>query len=134
MVPDTPAKKSAGVSPAGRAGGRTRASGFDDFARRWSPILRAGQLSVCRALYELTHSAGETECFTSIPKLAHAAGLKERQCYNVIAQLEQLGFIERPEFFNTADKKGTIFRLHLSPQSPADISGRRYHIGSDDIE
>ncbi len=86
-------------------------------------------MSVCRVLFEMTHAVGQQECFTSMPKLASAAGLKERQCYNVVAQLEQLGFIERPEIFNTPTKKGTIFRLFLSPQNPTPGSNRRYHIG-----
>src|ERR1044071_2233113 len=76
-VQDTPAKSSAGVSrrsavpvqntPATpRAGGSaagvasvtsgienvTEAS-FGDFSRRWSPILRSGQMSVCRALFDM---------------------------------------------------------------------------------
>jgi hypothetical protein len=67
-----------------------------------------------------------------MPKLAAAAGLKERQCYNVVAQLELLGFIERPEIFNTPTKKGTVFRLFLSPQTPAVEPNRRYHIGGEE--
>jgi hypothetical protein len=105
---------------------------FGSFSKRWAPILRSGQMSVCRVLFEMTHEVGEAECFTSMPKLAAAAGLKERQCYNVVAQLELLGFIERPEIFNTPTKKGTIFRLFLSPQVPAAGSNRRYHIGGEE--
>jgi hypothetical protein len=101
---------------------------FGDFAKRWAPILRSGQMSVCRILFEMTYALGQTECFTSMPKLAAAAGLKERQCYNVVAQLELLGFIERPDIYNTPTKKGTVFRLFLSPQAPSG-SNRRYHIG-----
>ena len=89
-------------------------------------------MSVCRVLFEQTYAVGQTECFTSMPKLAAAAGLKERQCYNVVAQLELLGFIERPEIFNTPTKKGTVFRLFLSPQEPPADSNRRYHIGEGD--
>jgi hypothetical protein len=89
-------------------------------------------MSVCRVLFEMTHEVGEAECFTSMPKLAAAAGLKERQCYNVVAQLELLGFIERPEIFNTPTKKGTVFRLFLSPQVPAAGANRRYHIGGEE--
>ena len=131
---DTPAKRVAGVVnpevvrsplvPETIAG-----ISFGEFSKRWSPILRSGQMSVCRVLFEMTYQVGQTECFTSMPKLAAAAGLKERQCYNVIAQLELLGFIERPEIFNTPTKKGTIFRLFLSPQTPGAGSNRRYHIG-----
>lgn len=105
---------------------------FGEFSRRWSPILRSGQMSVCRVLFEMTYEAGEIECFTSMPKLAAAAGLKERQCYNVVGQLELLGFIERPEIFNTPTKKGTVFRLFLTPQSPTAESNRRYHIGGEE--
>jgi hypothetical protein len=106
---------------------------FGDFSKRWSPILRSGQMSVCRVLFELTYEVGQKECFTSMPKLAAAAGIKERQCYNVVAQLEQLGFIARPEIFNTPTKKGTVFRLFLSPQDPAATGlNRRYHIGEGD--
>lgn len=107
------------------------AMAFGDFAKRWSPILRSGQMSVCRVLFAMTHAVGQTECFTSMPKLAAAAGLKERQCYNVVAQLELLGFVERPDIYNTPTKKGTVFRLYLSPQAPSG-SSRRYHIGGED--
>ena len=89
-------------------------------------------MSVCRVLFELTFCQGRTECFTSMPKLAAAAGLKERQCYNVVAQLEQLGFIERPEIFNTPTQKGTIFRLSIEPRPPGVRSERRYHIGAEE--
>jgi hypothetical protein len=105
---------------------------FEDFAKRWAPILRSGQMSVCRILYEMTYVLGQTECFTSMPKLAAAAGLRERQCYNIIAQLELLGFIERPDIYNTPTKKGTVFRLYLSPQAPS--GSRRYHIGGENSD
>jgi hypothetical protein len=130
----TPAQNIAGVVRPDIVGStlapdKVAAITFGDFSRRWSPILRSGQMSVCRVLFDMTYEVGQTECFTSMPKLAAAAGLKERQCYNVIAQLELLGFVERPEIFNTQTKKGTIFRLFLSPQTPAAESNRRYHIG-----
>ena len=104
---------------------------FAEFSRRWSPILRSGQMGVCRALFEMTYEAGLTECFTSMPRLAEAAGLKERQCYNVVGQLELLGFIERPEIFNTPTQKGTVFRLNVEPRPPSDRAERRYHIGGE---
>jgi hypothetical protein len=152
----TPARKNAGVSPAQPAAinstpahkiagvastvipdthaarNKSQSASFGDFSRRWAPILRSGQMSVCRVLFEMTYAVGDAECFTSMPKLAAAAGLKERQCYNVVAQLELLGFIERPEIFNTPTKKGTVFRLFLSPQAPASEPNRRYHIGGEE--
>ncbi|HEY0171643.1 MAG TPA: hypothetical protein VGB98_11525 [Pyrinomonadaceae bacterium] len=130
---DTPAMQGAGVPAASREAASVEPStiGFAEFSRRWSPILRSGQMGVCRALFEMTYEVGQTECFTSMPRLAEAAGLKERQCYNVVGQLELLGFIERPDVFNTSTQKGTIFRLHLEPRPPASRAERRYHIGGE---
>ena len=135
-VVDTPAMLSAGVSmreASGAAGGALTIT-FAEFSRRWSPILRSGQMGVCRALFEMTYESGLTECFTSMPRLAEAAGLRERQCYNVVGQLELLGFIERPEIFNTPTQKGTVFRLHMEPRPPAGRAERRYHIGGEGKE
>lgn len=139
----SPSKKGASSTPAPNIAGVSKDTSpspvsathfFGDFSKRWSPILRSGQMSVCRALFEMTYSLGLSECFTSMPKLAAAAGLKERQCYNVVSQLEQLGFIDRPEIYNTPTKKGTVFRLHLAPQFNPSGPGRRYHIGGEDSE
>ena len=132
-VVDTPASEIAGVSSAKTsvAANQEQSITFAEFSRRWSPILRSGQMGVCRALFEMTYEAGLTECFTSMPRLAEAAGLKERQCYNVVGQLELLGFIERPEIFNTPTQKGTVFRLNLEPRPPTDRVERRYHIGGE---
>jgi hypothetical protein len=129
----TPAPEIAGVSLAGTSQAVSEASPitFAEFSKRWSPILRSGQMGVCRALFEMTYEAGLTECFTSMPRLAEAAGLKERQCYNVVSQLELLGFIERPEIFNTPTQKGTVFRLNVEPRPPSDRAERRYHIGGE---
>ncbi|HEY0079234.1 MAG TPA: hypothetical protein VGB73_11355 [Pyrinomonadaceae bacterium] len=128
----TPATSITGVSNDVSPAPVSTPQSFGEFSKRWSPILRSGQMSVCRALFEMTHAVGQFECFTSMPKLALAAGLKERQCYNVVGQLEQLGFIDRPEIYNTPTKKGTVFRLHLSPQINPTGAGRRYHIGGED--
>ena len=130
---DTPAQDVAGVNASATSTSKSfGGASFGDFSKRWAPILRSGQMSVCRALFDLTYGVGQTECFTSMPKLAAAAGLKERQCYNVVAQLELLGFIERPEIFNTPTKKGTVFRLFLTPQTPTAGLNRRYHIGGEE--
>jgi hypothetical protein len=133
-INDTPAPEIAGVSSTvetPRVTGGELPTTFAEFSRRWSPILRSGQMGVCRALFEMIYEAGLTECFTSMPRLAEAAGLKERQCYNVVGQLELLGFIERPEIFNTPTQKGTVFRLNIEPRPPADRAERRYHIGGE---
>jgi hypothetical protein len=133
---DTPVMSNAGVSMADNEApdAASPTISYAEFSRRWSPILRSGQMGVCRALFEMTYEVGLAECFTSMPKLAEAAGLKERQCYNVVGQLELLGFIERPEVFNTSTQKGTIFRLYMEPRPPASRSERRYHIGGEEKE
>lgn len=130
---NTPATEIAGVSllRTSEIAAEALSITFAEFSKRWSPILRSGQMGVCRALFEMTYEAGLTECFTSMPRLAEAAGLKERQCYNVVGQLELLGFIERPEIFNTPTQKGTIFRLNIEPRPPSDRAERRYHIGGE---
>lgn len=129
---ETPAMRSAGVvAELPVTPEQPPAYTFAEFSRRWSPILRSGQMGVCRALFEMTYEQGKTECFTSMPRLADAAGLKERQCYNVIGQLELLGFIERPDIFNTPTQKGTVFRLYMEPRPPAGRAQRRYHIGGE---
>jgi hypothetical protein len=130
----TPASNIAGVSKDTLISPGAAPQIFGDFSKRWAPILRSGQMSVCRVLFEMTHSIGQTECFTSMSKLAAAAGIKERQCYNIVSQLEQLGFIDRPEIYNTSTKKGTVFRLYLSPQLDSSGADRRYHIGGEDSE
>jgi hypothetical protein len=126
-----PANKDAGeILPRDTKPDAETANSFEDFVKTWARILRPGQISVCRILFKMTYAIGQTEFFTSMPKLAAAAGLKERQCYNIITQLELLGFVERPDIYNTPTRKGTVFRLYLTPHAPPG-GGRRYHIGSD---
>src|SRR5215208_4463308 len=69
---DTPASEIAGVSSTltSEVTGEAPPITFAEFSRRWSPILRSGQMGVCRALFEMTYAAGLTECFTSMPRLA----------------------------------------------------------------
>ena len=81
------------------------------------------------SLSHMTHALGTDRCLTSMPKLASAAGVSERQTYNVVKELEKHGFIERPETFNTPTKKGTIFRLNLTRQVSPTGTNRRYHYG-----
>jgi len=95
---------------------------------QWRPFLTEAQMCVLEALYNMTHARGIAECLTSMPKLAAAAGVSERQTYNVVKELENNGFIERPETFNTPTKKGTVFRLLLSRRTTPGPE-RRYHFG-----
>lgn len=101
---------------------------FDAHFGQWRPFLSEAQMCVLEALYNMTHAKGISECLTSMPKLAAASGVSERQTYNVVKELERTGFIERPETFNTPTKKGTVFRLLLSRRTTPSPT-RRYHFG-----
>lgn len=94
-------------------------SSFADFAARWKHGMRKGQLKVCEVLYQKTYAVGETECVTSFSELGRLSGLKMRQCFNIIAQLEALKFVERAKSENTSNKKdqGSIIRFFLFPKN-----------------
>ena len=98
---------------------------FEKHFGQWRPFLPEGQLYILEALFNLTHAVGGEQCMSSMPKLAAAAGISERQTYNVVKELERLGFVERLVTFNTRAKKGTIFRLNLSRNSLDPASGER---------
>lgn len=103
-------------------------SAFDAHFGQWKPFLTEAQMCVLEALYNMTHAEGADECLTSMPKLAAASGVSERQTYNVVRELERNGFIERPMTFNTPTKKGTVFRLLLSRRTTPGPE-RQYHYG-----
>jgi hypothetical protein len=94
-------------------------SSFEEFAERWKHGLRKGQLKVCEVLYQKTYALGAAECVTSFSELGRLSGLKMRQCFNIIAQLEALKFVERAKSETTSNKKdqGSILRFFLFPKS-----------------
>ena len=108
---------------------REHSDAFEGIFGQWRPFLSEAQMYILEALYNMTHAVGADRCLTSMPKLAAAAGVSERQTYNVVKELEKHGFIERPETFNTPTKKGTIFRLNLTRQTTPMGANRRYHYG-----
>jgi DNA-binding MarR family transcriptional regulator len=106
---------------------RERSVAFEEHFGQWRPFLSEGQMCILEALYDMTHAKGTDNCMSSMPKLAAAAGVSERQTYNVVKELEKNGFIERPETFNTPTKKGTIFRLNLTRRATLTVPDRHYH-------
>jgi hypothetical protein len=92
-------------------------SSFEEFAERWKHGLRKGQLKICEVLYQKTYAVGEIECVTSFSELGRLSGLKMRQCFNIIAQLEALRFVERSRSAATSNKKdqGSVIRFYLYP-------------------
>lgn len=92
-------------------------SSFAEFAERWKHGLRKGQLKICEVLYQKTYAVGQTECVTSFSELGNLSGLKMRQCFNIIAQLEALRFVERSRSSATSNKKdqGSVIRFYLYP-------------------
>lgn len=97
-----------------------RGASFEHFRQKYGPLLGRSRLAVCEALYDLSHGLGQQECFYSVGKLAEATGFTDRYLFKLVGQLESYGFIEKVEIFNTATKKGTLFRLHLEPVIKAD--------------
>jgi hypothetical protein len=110
---------SGGAAPTaqGPAHGDVTVSSFEEFAERWKHGLRKGQLKICEVLYQKTYAVGQTECVTSFAELGRLSGLKMRQCFNIIAQLEALKFVERTRSAATSNKKdqGSVIRFHLYP-------------------
>lgn len=94
-------------------------SSFEEFTERWKHGMRKGQLKVCEVLYYKTHALGETECVTSFSEMGRLSGLKIRQCFNIIAQLEALKFVERTKSEASSNKKdqGSLIRFFLFPKS-----------------
>lgn len=92
-------------------------SSFEEFAERWRHGLRKGQLKICEVLYQKTYAVGQTECVTSFSELGRLSGLQMRQCFNIIAQLEALRFVERARSSSTSNKKdqGSVIRFYLYP-------------------
>ena len=108
---------------------REHSGAFEAHFGQWRPFLPEAQMCVLEALFNMTHAVGRDRCLTSMPKVAAAAGISERQTYNVVKELEKYGFVERPETFNTPTKEGTVFRLHLNRQTSLSGVNRRYHYG-----
>lgn len=104
-----------------------KAAEFKEYFGQWEPFLTEGQVKVLRALFEMTHAIGRSECLTSTSRLAAAAGMSVRQTSAIARDLEKLGFISRPETFNTRTKKGTVFELFLTRQNSPSTPKRHYH-------
>jgi hypothetical protein len=119
-IHEAPARRGATSPPPAARGADaqdTPITSFEEFAERWRHGLRKGQLKICEVLYQKTYAVGQTKCVTSFSELGRLSGLKMRQCFNVIAQLEALKFVERARSEGTSNKKdqGSVIRFHLFP-------------------
>jgi hypothetical protein len=90
-------------------------SGFREFERRWSPVLRQGQMKVCEALYKNTIALGCAEYDTSLSRLGGEVGLQVRQVRNLLGQLQVMGFVVREEITHNQRTLGTRIRFFLDP-------------------
>jgi hypothetical protein len=110
---------------------------FEEFEAHWGLMLRsggrAGKLRICEVLYKNTYTLGVETFFTSYEKLAKLTQLAKKQCSINIKQLENLGFVERVNIFNTATRQGTEFRLHLNPLPPSARQTPPYHCYDEDL-
>jgi hypothetical protein len=105
----------------------TQVREFEECYGEWIPFLTKGQEKVLRALFALTYAIGREECMTSTSQLAAAADMSLRQTASVAGDLERLGFLTRPETYNTRTRKGTIFRLFLTRQTDPPRVRRQYY-------
>jgi hypothetical protein len=94
-------------------------SSFQAFVERWKPGLHRGQLKMCEVLFNKTYAVGRTDCETSFSVLMRESGLSRRQSFQVISELEKMGFVERLTTPKHSTRKGTgsHIRLHLTPKT-----------------
>jgi len=94
-------------------------SSFQAFVERWKPGLHRGQLKMCGVLFNMTYAVGRTDCETSFSVLMHESGLSRRQSFQVISELEKMGFVERLTTPKHSTRKGTgsNIRFHLEPKA-----------------
>lgn len=108
-------------APTGRKNSQPSAfnPSFQAFVDRWKHGLRRGQLRMCEVLFNKTHAIGLTECETSFSVLMHESGLSRRQAFQIMSELEKMGFVERLEIARHSTRKGTgsHIRFHLTPKS-----------------
>jgi hypothetical protein len=92
---------------------------FQAFVDRWKHGLRRGQLKMCEVLFNKTYAVGLTECETSFSVLMREAGLSRRQSFQIISELEKMGFVERLATLKHSTRKGTgsLIRFHLTPKA-----------------
>ena len=92
---------------------------FTDFASQWGHLLKFGKqdgkLRVCQVIFNNTHALGLDSFLSSYDQLGKLTNLSKKACQLIVSQLELSGFIERLAVYNTASRKGTLFRLHLFP-------------------
>jgi hypothetical protein len=114
---DKRAATAAPPSPAPQAEA-TAAPSFEVWSRRWSPWLkRGGSIKVCEAFFELTHTRGSAECFTSNSAIMELTGLSRAQCIRNIHYLIEMGFLDELSEVNNREAKGTYYRFNLVPRS-----------------
>lgn len=110
---------------------RSHIISLEEFVLQWGFFLKSGnrngKMRICEVLYNNTYALDKETYFTSYEKLAKVAGLEKRQCAINIRQLEDLGFVERLNIYNTATRQGTEFKLHLSQLPPQSRRTPQHH-------
>jgi hypothetical protein len=110
------------ATPAPRAtvAGFTRVS--NDLLDRVLPTLDTYDQVVLVRLYRLSRGFSSDTCRVSVPTLAKACNISERQARKSISKLEDRELVQRIEQdFGNKDKalRGTIFRMLISDSAPA---------------
>ena len=99
--------------------GPVAAGTVDYYVQKWKQIYRLnkGELKVMKVMFDLSHGAGVSECYIKVPEVAESAQLKKRQCQYVIRSLEELGFLDRLEDYDPANRLGTKYRVNLKSRT-----------------
>jgi hypothetical protein len=100
--------------------GYTRVS--NDLLDRILPTLDTYDQVVLMRLYRLSRGFSSDTCRVSVPTLANACNISERQVRKSISKLENRELVQRIEQdFGNQDKalRGTIFRILISDPTPA---------------
>lgn len=77
--------------------------------------LSKGEANLLKHFIQLTHEAGVTECYATIPKLAEVSNMTARGCQLALKNLQSRGFITRVREYDPTDRLGIRFRVELLP-------------------
>lgn len=114
------AAQNAAPAPQAAVAGYTRVS--NDLLDRILPTLDTYDQAVLVRLYRLSRGFNSDTCRVSVPTLAKACNISERQVRKSIGKLEAREIIQRIEQdFGNKDRslRGTIFRILIADPTPA---------------
>ena len=77
--------------------------------------LNDGEIEAMKALYQMSHGEGSSECYIKMRKLAEMSNLTYRYCQKLVRSLEQLGWITKLKDYDASTQLGVLYRVNLTP-------------------